>query len=131
MINQFKTEIEFLSLPLPMIIKKLCESELFKELDFLFVCLDKLFACDDFPAAWSNSVDSSQLPFKKHEKEKLRQLCLILGTSDRESQSQVLELYCEYFRSFCNEAEEYKKKYSNCAVVCGAFFGCLMFVLLL
>lgn len=129
MLNQFKTEIEFLNQPLPSILKKFSRCQLFAELDFIGICFNYLAQARDFPSAWSIAVAESKLPYNKQEKERLSQLSLVLGTSDIAGQSRTLELYIEYFKQYCSDAAEKEKKYGNLSVVSWAFIGCLVFVI--
>ena len=130
MIDEMKIQIEYLHLPLSELVTYLAKSEIYSPMSFLSDCKEQLKNGLDFPLAWNNSVNNSKCNFSSGEKEKLCELSKVLGTSDIKGQISILSLYSEAFEKFLLCAIETHKKYANLIIVCCAFLGCMIFVLL-
>lgn len=124
-------EIEFISLPLADIMKKIKEEKTCGKLDFIAPCIEYLYRGESFSSSWEKAVDKSLLPMRQEEKEKLLQLGYLLGTSDANGQKVILTLYSNYFTEFYNKAEADNERYGKLTVLLGAVLGMGLFILFL
>lgn len=126
----FKIELEYTGNTLYSLLCKARSSSLCRNLDYLKMCCELMKKGDDFPKAWSSSFQSSNLPYKSEEKQKLLHLGNVLGTTDLSSQSTILALYTEYFKSYYNQACEINKKYGRLSALMGVFLGFGVFIMI-
>lgn len=130
-ISAVSLEIEFISLPVYEILQKITASESCRTLDFIRICLDKMDEGENFKNAWLYSVDSSSLPFKAEESEKLRSLASLIGASDSEGQKAMLTLYLSYFSAFCDKARREYEKYGKSVITLSTVTGMAVLILIM
>lgn len=130
-VSQVSMEIEFISLPLPEILKKIYDGECCRNLDFVAFCLENMRSGEDFFSSWKNGIEVSRLPMKKEEREKLKNLGSLLGTSDAKGQSALLSLYKSYFSAFYERAVSDEQRYGKMCVTLGIVLGTGVFILIL
>lgn len=130
-ISSVGLEIEFISLPVYEILCKTVRLEGCKGLDFIAVCLEKMKKGDDFRASWIFGVDKSLLPLKAEEREKLKSLGSLIGTSDAEGQRAMLSLYKSYFSAFSNKARQDYEKYGKTSITLSALLGAGILILMM
>lgn len=130
-ISAVSLEIEFISLPVYEILKKISAFESCRELDFINSCTEKMKNGEDFRSSWVQSVELSELPLKGEEKEKLKSLGSLIGTSDVKGQSAMLSLYSSYFSVFGDKARREYEKYGKTSVTLGTLFGTGVFILMM
>ena len=100
-----------------------------RSLGFITESKEKLKTDDSFSSVWRETVKGSALPYKADEKEKLISMADFLGTSDKETQSELLNLYEEYFMTFLKKAEIENEKYSKLCVMLGFVSGMGVFIM--
>lgn len=124
-------EIDYISLPVTEILKKVRSNGACKKLDFIGICIDETEKGEDFDFAWSRAVDLSALPFTAEEQKKLISLGSLIGTSDVAGQRSILTLYSDTFREYHRKAEEIYTKYGKICIVVSGFLGMGIFVLMI
>ena len=130
-ISAVSHEIEFIGLPVYEILRKISFFDSCKCLDFIGICLVEMEKGEDFRASWCKGVDLSDLPFKREEKEKLKSLGSLIGTSDAEGQRNMLLLYGSYFSSFRNTAQKEYEKYGKTSITLSVVTGMGIFILMM
>ncbi len=128
-ISQVSMEIEFVSLPLFEILKKIAVGSCCGCLDFIPLCIDKWEKGEDFSGSWESSVENSSLPMKKEERQKLKNLGGLLGTSDINGQKNMLKLYSSYFSAYYAKAMKEYEKYGKMCVTLSVVMGTGIFIL--
>ncbi len=126
-----RLEIEYVSLPVFEILKSVEKSGTCKNLDFISICLNEKEKGEDFFFSWLNAIESSDLPFSKQEKEKLKSLGGLLGTSDTAGQRSILSLFSESFAVYQKKATEAYDKYGKMSVALSGIIGMGVFILML
>ncbi len=130
-ISQVSMEIEFVSLPVLEILRKIEAGECCKNLDFIAICLENTQLGEDFFYSWKKGVSDSRLPMKKEEREKLENLGGMLGTSDASGQRAMLSLYKSYFSAFYDRAVQEYDKYGKMIVTLSVVAGTGIFILII
>jgi len=130
-VSQVSMEIEFASLPVPEILKKIKVGECCKNLDFIALCLENMQSGEDFFYSWKKGVNESRLPMKKEERDKLKNLGSMLGTSDAQGQSALLSLYKSYFSAFYDKAVSDVEKYGKMCLTLSVVLGTGIFILII
>ncbi len=130
-ISAVSLEIEFISLPVYEILRKILGFDSCKSLDFISFCLAEMENGEDFRASWIKGVDFSALPFRQEEKEKLKGLGSLIGTSDAEGQRNMLSLYGSYFSAYRNVAQKEYEKYGKTSITLSAVMGMGIFILMM
>lgn len=130
-ISQVSMEIEYVNLPLFEIFEKISSGSCCDSLDFIPRCLEKWKNGEDFSVSWESSVEKSSLPMKKEERQKLKNLSLLLGTSDASGQKKMLTLYKSYFSSYYEKALTEYEKYGKVCVTLGVVMGTGIFIMLI
>lgn len=130
-ISQVSMEIEYINLPLLEILEKVAAGDCCKSLDFIPLCLEKWKKGEDFSVSWENAVEQSSLPMKKEERQKLKSLSMLLGTSDAAGQKNLLGLYANYFSAYYEKAQREYEKYARMCVTLGAVTGTGIFIMLM
>ena len=130
-ISQVSMEIEYVNLPLFEIFEKIVSGSCCRSLDFVPCCLEKWEKGEDFSFSWESSVEKSSLPMKKEERQKLKNLSLLLGTSDASGQKNLLTLYRSYFSSYYEKALKEYEKYGKMCVTLGVVMGTGIFIMLI
>lgn len=130
-ISSVSLEIEFISLPVYEILRKITGFEGCKGLDFIIPCLEKMEKGEDFRASWVHSVEESSLPFKAQEKEKLKSLGSVIGASDVEGQRAMLSLYGNYFSDFSKNARRDYEKYGKTSITLCTLSGIGVLILMM
>ena len=100
-----------------------------RSLGFITESKEKLKTDDSFSSVWRETVKGSALPYRADEKEKLISMADFLGTSDKETQSELLNLYEKYFMTFLKKAEIENEKYSKLCVMLGFVSGMGVFIM--
>ncbi len=129
--SQVSLEIEFVNLPVFEILKKIESVKCCKSLDFIGFCLEKMKTGKDLFCSWSESVEQSSLPMKKEERDKLKNLGSMLGTSDAYGQRAILSLYKSYFSAYYDKALLEYEKYAKMCVTLSAVAGVGIFILII
>ncbi len=127
-IKALKLEIEYKN---ETIFKILKLSPYRKRLSFIEYCCNELVKDVSFSSAWKNGILKSRENFSADEKEKLINLGYLLGSSDLKTQSEILNLYCEYFKNFKEKAEDLNRKYGNTVFLLGILFGLAIFIMII
>lgn len=130
-ISAVSLEIEFISLPVFEILRKISVFDSCKSLDFISFCLDEMEKGEDFRNSWIKGIDQSALPFKREEKEKLKSLGSLIGTSDTDGQKNILSLYGSYFSTFRNIAQMEYDKYGKTSITLSVVMGLGIFILMM
>ena len=130
-ISQACTQIEYLNLPLFEILQKTACGNCCKSLDFIPLCLEKWEKGEDFSLCWESSVEASALPMKKEERQRLKNLSQLLGTSDAAGQKNVLTLYGSYFSAYHERAVSEYEKYGKMYITLSTVMGTGIFILLM
>lgn len=130
-IQSLKLEIEFISIPVFDALDKISKSGMCSNLDYIGSCISRLSEGEDFSVAWNEAVALSALPFKRQEREKLKGLGNLIGTSDTKGQSSVLSLFSENFTFYQKRADETYEKYGKTSITVSAMLGAGIFILLL
>lgn len=130
-ISAASLEIEFISLPVYEILCKISGFDSCKELDFISFCLAEMEKGEDFRYSWVKGIDLSELPFRRDEKEKLKGLGSLIGTSDIDGQRNMLSLYGSYFSAYRNTAQGEYERYGKTSITLGAVMGMGIFILMM
>lgn len=130
-VSQVSMEIEFTGLPVLEILKKIEAGECCKNLDFIALCVEKMQSGEDFYYSWKNGLEGSRLPMKKEERDKLKNLGSMLGTSDATGQSSMLLLYKSYFSAFYDKAVQEREKYGKMCLTLSVVLGTGIFILII
>lgn len=130
-ISSVSLEIEFVSLPVYEILRKISAFESCKSLDFVTLCLEKMEKEEDFRNSWAYGVENSLLPLKAEERRKLKSLGTVIGTSDAEGQRAMLSLYASYFSSFSKKARQEYEKYGKTSITLSALAGVGLLILIM
>lgn len=131
MIEEMKIQLNYLNLPIYDILKNFEDKAYFDKLSFIVQCSHRIEKGDDFRMAWQNAINSSSLPYKIDEKERLLHLGMNLGISDTKNQLIILDLNSSYFDEYILKAKAYEKKYGNLVASLSTLFGCVIFILML
>lgn len=131
MIEEMKIQLKFLNLPVYDILIKISQKDYLKKLTYISDCCSTISIGNDFHKSWQAAVNSTHLPYKREEKERLLHLGLNLGTSDTENQLNILSLNSIYFDECISKAKLEEKKYGNMTTTLGLLIGCMIFILLL
>lgn len=124
-----KIDFGYSVLPLERIIEKYAVQEAFKSVGFLKSCFVKMQDGEDFPFAWKESVESSEL-LSGDEKSKLLGLGSELGTSEAKEQINLICIYEDYMKNYLKKANEACEKYCKASIILGLFSGFAAFILL-
>lgn len=124
-------EIEYINLPVTDILKKIKNSGVCKQLDFIDGCIEKTENGEDFNVAWAESVRQSVLPFTREERGKLVSIGELIGTSDAQGQLSILTLFKDSFAQYYTKAEASYLKYGRICITVSGFFGMGVFVIML
>ena len=130
-ISQVSMDIEYVNLPLYEILKKAAEGNCCSSLDFIPLCLELWQQGEDFAFSWERSLELSHLPMNKQEKQRLKNLGSLLGTSDVNGQKNMLSLYSSYFTAYYEKAAEEYEKYGKMCVTLSTVAGTGIFILLI
>lgn len=130
-LSDVKIEIEYISLPLCEVLKKIQYSGICSNLGFIGDCLCKIDEGEDFCSAWNESVNLSQLPMKKEEREKLAELGSFLGASDLNGQVSMLSLFYETFSAYCKRADEDFEKHGKTCVTVSVIMAVGIFIFIM
>ncbi|MGN1443155.1 MAG: stage III sporulation protein AB [Acutalibacteraceae bacterium] len=128
LLNEMKIMLEYYCLSVNELIDAAYEKSCYQK-TFIIQCKKLLTDGNDFPVAWSASVESAGI-YKKEEKQKLIQLGEFLGTSDLESQLTVMQMYITDFDEFRKDAQNKRKKYADTSIFVGAFCALGLFVMM-
>lgn len=130
-ISQVSMEIEFVSLPIFDILKKIADGRCCGCLDFIPLCIEGWERGEDFFCCWKSSVRNSCLPMKDEERKRLENLGSLLGTSDVNGQKNMLSLYKGYFSSYYEKAKNEYETYGKMCVTLSIVVGTGIFILLI
>lgn len=130
-ISQVSMEIEFVGMPLFEILKKIADGGCCKSLDFISGCIENRKKGDDFSACWERAVENSSLPLKTEERQKLKSLSGLLGTSDVSGQKNMLSLFNSYFSTYYEKASRENEKYGKMCITLSVVVGMGIFILLI
>ena len=128
-IVNLRLELQFRSDNLYVLFSSLSALASCRSLSFIRETAESLRSDDSFSAVWRESVMKSLLPYKAEEKEKLISMADFLGASDKETQSELLNLYEECFMMFLKKAEIENEKYSKLCVMLGFVSGMGVFIM--
>ena len=131
MLEEMKILLEYLNIPVYELINTTSSKEYLGELKFLDLCRKHIETGKDFPSAWREAVEKSSAMYLTQEKEHLLQLGENLGTSNKESQINIISLQIISFEDFLLKAKYKYKKYSGTATALGALSGCMVFILVI
>ena len=131
MLVEMKILLEYLNTPVCDLIIMTRSKDYLKDLKFLDVCYGYIELGKDFPAAWKESLESTPTLYMTQEKERLLQLGANLGTSNKESQINIISLQIVSFEDFLIKAKNKHKKYSGTATTLGVLSGCMIFILVI
>lgn len=131
MIEDMKIQLKFLNLPLYDILSNINQKDYLKKLTFITDSCERIVGGEDFHMAWQRAIESTYLPYKREESERLLHIGQNLGTSDAGNQLSMLSLNSEYFDECILKAKLEEKKYGNLTATLGALSGCTIFILLL
>ncbi len=131
MLEEIKVQMEFLNLPVYELIRVVGSKKYLYELTFLKVCHEMIVEGSDFPYAWTQSVENSDLYYKREEKDKLLHLGANLGRSDRENQINLLNVHILHFRNSLDKAKLQKQKHGSLSVALGVLTGCMIFIMII
>ena len=129
--SQASMEIEYVNLPVPDILRKIEAGCCCRSLDFISPCLESLNLGYGFCDSWEQSVENSSLPMKKEERQRLKNLGSLLGTSDAVGQRSILALYTKYFTYYHELAVADYEKYGKMCVTVSLVTGVGIFILLM
>lgn len=124
-------EIGYANLPVFEILNNIRKAGNCRSLDYIALCIAEMEKGESLSLSWSRGIETSSLPFRKDEKEKLTALGFVLGTSDSVGQRTILALYKEYFISFADKAREEYEKYGKMCVTVSTVIGVGIFIILL
>lgn len=130
-ISQVSLEIEFVNLPVFDILRKIESDGCCRSLDYIGLCVGKMQSGKALLSSWNESVEQSALPLKREEREKLKNLGSMLGTSDAQGQRAVLSLYKSYFTVYYEKALLEYEKYARTCVTLGIAAGVGFFILII
>lgn len=130
-LSNVKIEIEYISLPVCEVLRKIKHSEICRNLGFISDCLDKIDEGEDFAVAWCESVKASSLPMKKEERGKLTGLGSFLGASDIHGQMLMLSLFYENFNAYYNKADADFEKYGKMCLTVSGILAVGMFIFIM
>lgn len=113
------------------LLRRMSELSMCRNLDYISLCLDLTERGGTFSESWKTALQSSRILYTREEKSKLSSLGELLGTTDAESQSTILNLYIEYFRQFLEGAEAANERYSRLFSALGFVSGFGIFIMVL
>ena len=131
MLEELKIQIQFLNMPVYEMLETTGKKEYLSNLDYLSVCCEEMKKGKDFPEAWKLSIVNTLQLYKREEKERLLQLGTNLGTSNTESQINIIDSQMVSFDEFLTKAKNSSMKYSNMATLLGVLSGCMIFIVLI
>ncbi len=131
MIQAMKIQLGYLNLPVYEMVYDIKTKKHLNELSFLSECCGLVKNGYDFPAAWKISLENTSLYYKRDEKDKLLHLGLNLGTSNTESQINMLNFHLLYFNEFLDRAKAQKQKYGTLSMTLSVLSGCMIFILII
>lgn len=126
----FSVEIEYSMSDLPVIIKKLSESQMYCDMCFLKECVRFIEYGKDFPVAWSSAVEKNTPLLNCDERDKLISFGLTLGTTDISGQNKLIELFAGYFDMFFKCAKSRDEKFYGIYILSGTLTGFGLFILI-
>ena len=131
MFEEMKILLEYLNTPVYDLVSITNSKDYLTDLKFLDLCHRYIEIGKDFPTAWKESIETTSTLYMTQEKEHLLQLGANLGTSNKESQINIISLQIIAFEDFLTNAKNKHKKYSGTAIVSGVLTGCMIFILVI
>ena len=123
-------ELEYSMSDLPVIVKRLSESQMCSCVSFLKKCVLLFESGTDFPVAWSISVKENTPLLNENERDKLLKFGLSLGTTDIDGQKKLINLFSGYFDTFLKQAKSCEEKFYGIYILSGALAGFGLFILI-
>ena len=131
MLEELKIQLQYLNMPVYEMLNITGQKEYLSDLEYLSLCGSELKNGKDFPEAWKNSLEKYSQLYKREEKERLLQLGANLGTSNTESQINILTMQINCFDEFLQKAKNKLKKYGNMSTALGVLSGCMIFIIVI
>lgn len=130
MCASIRNRISYIMQPLDEIMLDLCQEGACENLTFIY-SLKKYLYYDDFPLAWKNSVNSSDIPLTEKEKDIIKSFGLSLGKSDGEVQLSIIGYYSELFKTYASDAKLKKEKYEKATLLGWCLCGSALMIIFL
>ena len=128
-IVNLRLELQFRADNILCLLSSLSQLSSCRSLSFISECKERLSSGESFSSVWHISLENTTLPYRDDEREKLLSMADFLGTSDKETQSELLSLYEEYFNAFSKRAQKENEKYSKLCVMLGFITGFGIFIM--
>ena len=130
MCSGIHNRIFYIMQPLDEIIIDISQEGICRSLTFIDYFQKSLYR-EDFPSAWKNAVNSSNLPLTDKEKNIIKSFGLSLGKSDGEVQLNIIGYYTELFKVYAKEARLKKEKYEKASLLGWCLCGSALLILFL
>ena len=129
--ESFSVELEYSMSDLPVIVKRLSDSQMCGCVSFLKECAVLFENGTDFPVAWSQAVTGNTPLLNVKERDKLLNFGLTLGTTDISGQKKLIDLFRGYFDTFFRQAKSCEEKFYAIYILSGVLAGFGVFILII
>ena len=115
MLSVIETQLRYACLPVPDLLRVLCETDKLSSLGFIIECKEKNGTGEAFPSAWRQAVEDDRelCSLLGEHKKYLVQLGADIGATDIDGQLGCCEYYKQIFEKELALREENEKKYSK------------------
>lgn len=129
LLNSLISEIQFSKSGINRILSQFSLEPSMKNLGFLSYYYEAdIYA--DFHDLWRKSISSCSY-YRSGEKKKMLQLGAYLGTTDVNSQMNMINLYLKYFSEYRNKARDEYERCGKIYSLLGLFTGAAVYILLI
>ena len=129
-LHSLKLALEYSGAPLGAILQTLYEDGQFRDLFFLTALFGRLSADEPLPQAWEAAAKGERGALGDAGAALLGRLGLLLGTTDKQGQTALLERELTLLSDMCDAASQKRKRCAALYRAAGAFAGFAIFILL-
>lgn len=129
-LSVFKSKIRFTYEPIPEIFKEIAE-ETKEPIKSIFTNTIQNMQEQTASIAWENAIENSKCDFKKEDKQNLKLLAKMLGTTDAQGQISQIEITENFLEQNMKQAEEEKEKNQKMYQKLGSIIGLAIVILLI
>ena len=128
-LNIFKSKIKFTYEPIPEIFEEISENTN-KNISRLFTTIIKKMEKETASTAWENSIDEFSGNLNKEDKQTIKTLSKLLGTTDIDGQISQIELTENFLERQINQAQDEKNKNEKLYQKLGMTVGLVIVIIL-